>query len=399
MSDNVSITPGIGANIATDEVTGTGEQVQLFKLAIAADGSRVLVPADATDGLLVNLGANNDVTVAGVATAARQDTGNTALASVLTELQSVLAKLNASIAVTGTFFQATQPVSAASLPLPTGAATLAEQQTQTTALQIIDNLPVAQASTTAGQSGLLAQGAVTTADPAYTTGQTSPLSMDTTGRLRINLPSGLGLATAANQATEITSLQVIDDPVKTYNDAVGPSDKLFLVGGFNTSTLTARFLTFSEGTPGAAETGLVVRNVPTGTQAVSAAALPLPSGASTEATLAALLTELLAKTEPADQQHVILDSGGGTQYEDGATTSPSTGTVVMGVVSEAAHAYVPGELRPVSLTPEGRIRATTVPALVELEFFRVPGSLAFNVPVLAAADDLWTIGTSSPFSH
>lgn len=44
------------------------------------------------------------------------------------------------VPVSGTFFQATQPVSAASLPLPTGAATLAEQQTQTTALQLIDNI-------------------------------------------------------------------------------------------------------------------------------------------------------------------------------------------------------------------------------------------------------------------
>lgn len=34
----------------------------------------------------------------------------------------------------------TQPISAASLPLPTGASTLAEQQTQTTALQLIDNI-------------------------------------------------------------------------------------------------------------------------------------------------------------------------------------------------------------------------------------------------------------------
>lgn len=38
-------------------------------------------------------------------------------------LASILAKLNASLAVTGTFFQATQPISAASLPLPTSAAT------------------------------------------------------------------------------------------------------------------------------------------------------------------------------------------------------------------------------------------------------------------------------------
>ena len=54
---------------------------------------------------------------------------------------------NASIAVTGTFWQATQPISAAALPLPTGASTLAEQQTQTTALQLIDD-PVATIGTT-----------------------------------------------------------------------------------------------------------------------------------------------------------------------------------------------------------------------------------------------------------
>lgn len=43
---------------------------------------------------------------------------------------------------------------------------------------------VAQGSTTAGQTGNLTQAAVTTADPSYTTAQTSPLSLTTTGRLR-----------------------------------------------------------------------------------------------------------------------------------------------------------------------------------------------------------------------
>lgn len=69
MADNVSITAGSGTNIATDEVAGTLEHVQLMKLAISTDGSRTLVPADGTDGLLVNLGANNDVTVSGTVTA------------------------------------------------------------------------------------------------------------------------------------------------------------------------------------------------------------------------------------------------------------------------------------------------------------------------------------------
>jgi hypothetical protein len=61
MADNVDITAGSGTTIATDDCT-TG-QVQLVKLAYGADGDRTQVAADA-DGLLVNLGANNDVTAA-----------------------------------------------------------------------------------------------------------------------------------------------------------------------------------------------------------------------------------------------------------------------------------------------------------------------------------------------
>jgi hypothetical protein len=55
MADNVDITPGTGKIVATDEVAGTLEHVQLFKLAIATDGSRTLIPADATNGLLVDV--------------------------------------------------------------------------------------------------------------------------------------------------------------------------------------------------------------------------------------------------------------------------------------------------------------------------------------------------------
>jgi hypothetical protein len=55
MADNVAITAGSGTNIATDEVSGSLEHVQLFKLAVSADGSRVLVPADATNGIRVDV--------------------------------------------------------------------------------------------------------------------------------------------------------------------------------------------------------------------------------------------------------------------------------------------------------------------------------------------------------
>lgn len=80
MTDNFPITPGIGRNAATDEVTYSGDtsDVQLMRLVqvTGAEGSKTVVnlPGDATDGLLVNLGANNDVTVSGVSTAANQST-------------------------------------------------------------------------------------------------------------------------------------------------------------------------------------------------------------------------------------------------------------------------------------------------------------------------------------
>lgn len=49
-----------------------------------------------------------------------------------------------------------------------------------------------QGSTTSGQTGSLIMGAVTTSAPSYTTAQTSPISLDTAGNLRINCVTGCG---------------------------------------------------------------------------------------------------------------------------------------------------------------------------------------------------------------
>lgn len=54
MADGVPITAGAGTTIATDDAAAAGH-VQIIKLAISADGSATVIPADATDGLLVNL--------------------------------------------------------------------------------------------------------------------------------------------------------------------------------------------------------------------------------------------------------------------------------------------------------------------------------------------------------
>lgn len=64
--ETVTVDSGTGLDVAVD--TGTEGAVQLVKLALSADGSTGLIAADA-GGLLVNLGANNDVTVSGTVTA------------------------------------------------------------------------------------------------------------------------------------------------------------------------------------------------------------------------------------------------------------------------------------------------------------------------------------------
>ncbi len=59
------------------------------------------------------------------------------LSSMYVALEAIYTKLTTSIAVTGTFWPATQPISAASLPLPSGASTSALQTTANTSLSAI----------------------------------------------------------------------------------------------------------------------------------------------------------------------------------------------------------------------------------------------------------------------
>lgn len=78
--------------------------------------------------------------------------------------------------------------------------------------------------------------------------------------------------------------------------------------------------------PVGTEYGWVTRNIPSGTQAVSAASLPLPTGAATQATLAAIETAIGDLTTPADTQPI---SAGSLPLPTGAATSakqPALGT-------------------------------------------------------------------------
>jgi hypothetical protein len=73
----------------------------------------------------------------------------------------------------------------------------------------VTGLQVSQGSTTSGQKGDLVMGAVTTAAPSYTTAQTSPLSLDTSGNLRV-----------VNAASGSSSVS-INDGTTTANNVAG----------------------------------------------------------------------------------------------------------------------------------------------------------------------------------
>ena len=101
MADNVTVDNGDNTDYTVSSDEAESGQVQRVKLTYSADGDDTHVDADA-DGLLVNLGANNDVTVTGTVTA--QDGGGSL---TVDDGSGSLTVDNAALAVTGGGAEAT----------------------------------------------------------------------------------------------------------------------------------------------------------------------------------------------------------------------------------------------------------------------------------------------------
>lgn len=137
--------------------------------------------------------------------------------------------------VTGTFWQATQPVSGtfwqATQPV-SGTVTANIGTSGSLALDAsVTGLQVSQGSTTSGQKGAMALGAVTTGAPTYTTTQTSPLSLTTTGALRVDASSStqpISGSVTANAGTNLnTSLLALESGGNLATLAGGVSASVF----------------------------------------------------------------------------------------------------------------------------------------------------------------------------
>lgn len=226
--------PASSASVTLSASGNTGSPVPAQALQVGGkDGSGDLRALSVTSAGVLNVAASSLPLPTGAATAANQTTEIAKLTSIDGKLPAALGQLAmaASLSIAIASDQSAIPVSAASLPLPSGAATSAKQDTGNTSLSSID-----------GKITACNTGAVVVSSSA--------------------LPSGA--ATGAKQDTGNTSLGSIDTKTPALVSGRVPVD------------------------------GSGV------TQPISAAALPLPSGAATDtvATANGVLIGAVNETAP-----------------------------------------------------------------------------------------------------
>ena len=211
--------------------------------------------------------------------------------------------VSGSVAVTN--LPATQPVSAASLPLPTGAATASAQATE-----------VASLATLVTNSPALASGRV----PVDGSGVTQPISAAA-------LPLPTSAATSALQTTGNTSVASIDTKTPALASGRVPVDGSGVTQPVSGAVSVSNFPATQPVSLAVAPTTPVTGTFYQATQPVSAAALPLPAGAATVAKQPALGT---AGTPSADVISVQGASGMTAVKVDGSgVTQPVSGTVAV----------------------------------------------------------------------
>lgn len=244
-----------------------------------------IAPVSATDGLLVNLGANNDVTVSGVSTAANQTT----IIGHVDGIEALLGTIGADTsALAGAVSGAEMQVDVVTSALPSGAATAANQTTIIghvdgiegllttidadtgnilTALQLIDDTVATLGTTTyteATTKGLIIGAVRQDADTTLvnTTNEVAPLQVDANGHLKVKIFDGGGSHTVDNAGTfavqvdgsALTALQLIDDPVIADDAAFTPATSKVMMAGFQADEASTDSV--DEGDAGAARMSL-----------------------------------------------------------------------------------------------------------------------------------------------
>lgn len=243
---------------------------------------------------------------------------------------------NASIAVTGTFWQATQPVSAASLPLPTGASTAAKQPALGTAGTASADVITVQGI--ASMTPLSVSGTVTAELSATDNAVLDAIAASLAGTLTVGSHPVTNAGTFAVQAAQSGTWTVTGTggtfPV---TDSGGSLTVDAPVG-------TPVFVRLSDGSSAISTLPVSLASVPShavtnaGTFAVQAAqsgtwSVRAQDGSGNALTSATRGSERALSVQIVDGSGTQITSfggsGGGTQYAEGDTAATITGTAIL----------------------------------------------------------------------
>lgn len=210
----VAVTAGSGTNIDTRTEATNGNHRQVIVIGDPSTNAGV-APVDATAGLKVDLGADNDVTVSG--SVAVTNSGITTIAGAVsgTEMQVDVITMP------------TVTVTATNLDVQSGGADLATSAQGSaiqTSVELIDDTVATLGTTTYSEAttkgiviGAVRRDADTTL--ANTTNEVAPLQVDANGYLKVEIFDGGGTHTVDNAGTfvvqengaALTALQIMDD--------------------------------------------------------------------------------------------------------------------------------------------------------------------------------------------
>jgi hypothetical protein len=270
----IAITAGTGTNVDTRTEATNGNHRQVVVLGDPATNAGV-APVDATAGLKVDLGADNDVTVTGSLTTVSTVTNlsqlgganvpigagleATAVRVTLPTDGTGVVKLGAGTNGIGKLTANSGvdigDVDVTSCALPTGASTLAEQQTQTASLSVMDDWDNA-ASDGASVSGDVAHDSADAGEPVKIGGKAltaQPTAVTANDRVN-GMFDIYGRQITMNSLREMKGSQITTITASTSETTVVTADatyKLDVYGVIVTNTsATATEVSFKDSTAG-----------------------------------------------------------------------------------------------------------------------------------------------------
>jgi hypothetical protein len=279
-------------------------------------------------------------------------------------------------------------------------------------------LQVAQASTTAGEKGTLTMGAVTTAAPTYTTGQTDPISLTTAGALRVDgsgttqpvsgtVTANAGTGTfTVGQATGTNLHVVVDSGTTVVTQPTAANLNATVVGSGNFTVVQPTGTNLHT----VVDSGTVTANIGTTNGLAldaTVAKLTLAQASTTAGETGPLIQGAVTTAAPAyttgQTDPLSLTTAGSLRVVDNSTvaqastTSGQTGGLIQGAVTTAAPSYTTGQTDPLSLTTAGSLRVTDTNAVAQAS--TTAGEIGPLVQgAVTTADPAYTTAQTDPLS-